>query len=309
MSDFQQKFMQLASQAYSTNMALVDRYTEDSVAAVTNLHRRMSELQYAEARLDDLCDWNRLRLYIGRIQDGYNADLRKYTKEFTEDANETYRNYDKKISNLLIDEGVRRKNIYNISEQSSEAEYANNLAKATNISVDSSLLDEVNMEIYNRCKKIFDRTKIIKIIALFCVPALIITLIIIAYTSTGNVEHSPSSDFYVLDDIYRIIDRGLGVIERTLRIPFYIGSVIVFLSLYIIYTLIANKIIKNNMISKLGFEVSAVNAVFLNKKQDLLDIYKCWLHAHFEEMNKRFFMRYKPLVEIAIKNSVIGDES
>ena len=320
MSDFRQRFMQAAEQAYNSNTTLIGRYKEDSSHVVENLCRELSELQYVEAHLDELSNKDRLRQFFDGLENRFNTGLSKYSREFTQEANETYLSYDKKLKGLFSEEGISGKDIYDHIERNSEGDYSLFAAKADNIRLQPSLLRDAQSEISKESDRAINKAKRKKMIWGICLPLLVIVLFVVfvimqvirltrqinmAAASLGEAAGDVVSGLD-LDNIALILIRYLDVRDATedaavnfsATLPLIAVGALVLAAIWLIYYKILARQVKEKMLRDLKNVAASVYTAFEERKFELQEGYAELLTAHLDEMNVKYFMKYKPLVEL-----------
>ena len=314
MNGFQDKFMGIAKTAYDANNAILERYKNDAVKPLNDLYRELSELQHAEAYMAELTDKGRLRLFFEGLETRFIYGLKKFSGEFTEEAIETYRSYDKKLKNLISEEGVRAKDLYHHIDANSETEYSASMARVDTIRLDTNVLREVEGRISLQSeiavKKVYKKKIIFGIILPIIIAILAFTGVAQGVRSlwgsarsnvggavTSNIENEFVGEVidYALDGIFDRVGSMAGNIFGGLARV--IGG-IVFIVVWLIYYLILAAALKKGLISKLGQVVVDAYNNFVERHLEMHNIYGAWLTSHFEEMNKQYFLKYKPLIEM-----------
>jgi hypothetical protein len=304
MSNFQQKFVRVAEQAYNTSKTLISRYRDDSIHAVEILCDEISELQHAKTYLSELSDCNRLQLYFKGLENRFNTELKKHTKQFTEEVTETYMSYDKKLKSLFVEEGVSQKNIYDYIDRNSEDDYSSFFAKVDNIRVDTNIFRETQLEISQKAGKILSKANFKKRLLLI-IPAFLSIVIIVAslivFIGINNAEDSSDIEAtfsipIIESEIVLTIPIFIQTVQHLSRIVLYTLFMLVFI--WVICYIILRGSVKRKMISRLEQIMEDIYAKFSVRRQELQDSYAMWLEAHLGEMNKKYFIKYKPLIEI-----------
>ena len=75
---------------------------------------------------------------------------------------------------------------------------------------------------------------------------------------------------------------------------------LVTIAIWMIYYVILSLIIKNTMIRKLEQDMSVIYGEILSRKSELQDAYAEWLTIHLNKMNTKYFMKYKPLIDMVM---------
>jgi len=292
MSDFQERFVHIAEQAYNTSKSLICRYRDDSIHVVDTLCDDISGLKHARSRLAELEDKSKLQIYFEKMESKFNADLANHTRQFIEDVSETYKSYDKRLRNLFVNEGVSQKQIYDCIDRNNENDYAEFIAKADDAKIDTGVLREVRQEISNGVDKIMRKSDTRRrffgiVVPLFFVIA-IMTLVII--NVTGEVDIDRTSIVSIFSSyITSRISQVFGMLN--------IIILFVMAAAWMIYYKIFNSSMKNKTIFQLEEIMDEIYTKFANRKHEFQDAYSMLLESHLGEINAKYFMKYKPLVE------------
>lgn len=312
MSGFQKRFMKIAETAHNTNLDLVQRYKEDSIKVADELYRELAELQHVKAHLGELKERSKLKIFFDGLEYRFNAGLKKFSLELTEDANETYKSYEKKLKNLFIEEGVSKKDIYHCIDEKSDSEYSVFTAKAGNINLETSLLRDVQTQISDTSEKIIKKSERKRTILAFVVPIVLILLLIIgkgiAENGITNAIAGIISSLGVEEELAgNIAEAGGGIGSFILN--FFSSPVIlvaiavpilVIIAIWLIYYKIIEFNVNKDMIQKLEQAMAEIYQELVARKGELQEAYAEWLISHINEMNTNYFIKYKPLIDMVM---------
>lgn len=324
MSNFQSNFMQTAESARNANLEIVERYKADSHAVVEDLFREMTELQHIKAHMVELQDRSRLRLFFDRLADKFNNGLKKYTLDFTEEAKETYHSYDKRLRNLFTAEGVSGRDIYHNIDDNSETMYSVFEARANNIRLETNLLEDIELQIFDQSEKIIKKAGRRKKIWGIIVPTILIIAAIASSMAVKKIVED-KAQAALKENVSNILT-GLGTDEQLTgsvtdigidKVTSAVGAVkdaggvlanaityvvtaFVVIAVWLIYYTIFAYMVKKQMIGELERTIPNIMCGFSGRKAELQEAYGEWLTTHLNEMNAKYFMKYKPLIDLMI---------
>jgi len=325
MSDFQQRFSSASKQAYDETAGLVARYKEDTVPVIDAMFGEISQLQNVKVHLHDLQTPNGLKTFMEGVRCRFNSSLKTHTHQFAEDVAQTYVSYDKKLKNILSQEGVGAKELYHHIDHNSDSDYALLKSKADNVELDITMLHELQSDILSKTSKIMSGAKRKKLFLGIVLPFILTLLVFMGasfavYSATkaikdavAEITDAPDFSEASISEIFEYVQKNAELFDAVANI--YIGifeiaaaSAVWGLALclfagagWLVYYLVVSSLIKKKAARRLGKAMIDVTAAFAERKHEVCEMYGLYLSGRLNEMNAAFFGKYKPLIEIAQK--------
>jgi hypothetical protein len=100
----------------------------------------------------------------------------------------------------------------------------------------------------------------------------------------------------------KLVDKGAEVAEtaaRALIITKLVIPYIIILTLWFVHYTILSSVMKKKLVRSLENEISIIMSEFSHRKQEFQDAFAEGLVKHLDQMNMKYFMKYKTLIETA----------